>query len=305
MSVENVYQLLEESGNQDADRTESDLTYRVMTDDPATPAADVLSASVDGMSIPDVGDEVGDSRVVSKDYRRDADNPNLFTVTCKLSDADPDAEQPTGDEKVNASIKVSTVVYEEPVYLDRDDKPIVNTAGQPFSNQPTKCYYDERITVSFRTGTVDQTNIDKCRGNVNSDVINLNVRGYRRTFAVGTLRLVDTPISSVVVRGQYCWDVEYVMDYRADGWTRKILSTGAMQKGNAGQPRLIKIDLGDTAISDVPLDMNGKAILDGLIAVAKPLDGTGDNAPSPGDRVYIKFKIDKEAAYGPLLSGVG
>ena len=166
-------------------------------------------------------------------------------------------------------------------------------------NQPTKTYYDERLTVSFRTGKVDQQNIEQCRGNVNSDSITLTVKGYPRTFAAKTLKLEDTPISSVIVDKDYNWDVEYVMDYRKDTWARKILNMGRVQIPAANKD-IAPIYVGQQlATEDVPLDKNGKAIVDGKVVAAKKVSDA-----AAGERCYLEFSIENEVSFGGLLRGV-
>lgn len=299
MAIVGVYQIPDESGDRDDKRTERTLTFNVFVD--AIEAdEDVLEASDGITTIPPVNAVIKGYRVQKKDFKRSQDEPLLSVVTCHLSDALAELSKPSGKEKTNIDIDIADEPYEEPVYLDRNNKPIANTAGQPFSNQPTKTYYDERITVSFTTGEVDQANIETCRGNTNSGTVSMTVKGYKRSFAANTLKLVSTPVKVRVVEGSdYNWDVKYVLVYRKDTWTRKILSMGRMQKDGG---KLVPIYLPKSATpctEDVPLDKDGKAIIDGAVAVAKKVSEAG-----AGERCYVEAEIEKQVSFSGLLSGI-
>jgi hypothetical protein len=239
-------------------------------------------------------------RVKTKDVERDADNPHVFTARVTISDAEDDQQSGggSGGEKLNVDLQIDDEVSEEPVYTDRNDKPIVNTAGQPFSNQPTKRIFDERVTINFQTGLVDQHNIELCKGRVNKSAVTVSVRGYTRTFAKGTLLMVGSPLRSRISDGTGIFDVSYTFLWRADGWTRKIVHMGRMEKGGAGLQE-IRDKGGQPVSEDTPLDKDGKGIVDGLVTQAILI-----TTAAAGQRCFSQFDIEFEAEFAGLLSGI-
>lgn len=296
MAILSVYRTFDESGTADGLKTEEQISFLVEVDDSPISGSEILGADDGITSIPSVNELVGSSRVTSQSYARDTDNPNHYKVTCKLSDAAP--EQSQGSDKVNVDIKVKTVKTEEVVYLDRNKKPIVNAAGQPFSNQPTKTYFDEQITVSFNTGKVDQTNIDKCKGTTNTNAVKMTVRGYPRTFEAGSLKFDDYSVSSQVTEGgEYTWNVEYIFMHRKDLWKRKVLNMGRLQRVSGALVHCVVG--GHEATEDVPLDKDGKQIVDNAIAPAKLI-----TEAAAGERCYIEFEIADAASFSGLTRGI-
>jgi hypothetical protein len=304
-TVLNVEKLFEgERLSQDQKHVEHVLAWGVEVDDAATATTvSVLEANDGTTSIPPVNaiELAGGFRIKSKSVERDADNPNLFTVTAVLSNAADDQQQSgNGGEKLSIDVRVTTDVYEEPTYIDGAGVPICNAAGQPFSNTPTRTYYDDRIAITFRTAVVDQVSIDSCKGKTNSTPHTLTIRGYRRQFAVGTLKLVDAPVGTRVAQGEFLFDVAYTILHRRDGWKRKILNMGRMERsGTAGG--LVNIRLKDRSdcTEDVPLDKDGKAIIDGIVGAAVNI-----TAAAAGQRCYIEFDIEGRTSFANLLSGI-
>jgi hypothetical protein len=302
VSVVAVFQNFDESASLDQlYKSDRQLSFLVVVDDVQDGGTIILDAE-DGITrIPLVNELVGGYRVASKEYKRDSDNPLHFRVTAKLSNSANDKAKPSGKEKLNVQIKVSTEPFEEAVYLDRNKRPICNSAGQPFSNQPTKTFYDEKISVTFDTGEVDQASIEATKGKINSNTVSLTIRGLRRSFAPGTLRFIDSPYSSKTSQTpqgeEYIWSVEYTLAYRADKWTRKILNMGRMQKVNN---ELTHIYIGNQlATEDVPLDKDGRALVDAIVEVAVPIV-----TAARGQRCYTEFDIEDQASFAALLNGV-
>src|SRR5688572_11308959 len=121
-------------GRQDGDGSEDRFDYLVVFDEAATATgADALEADDGTTRIPADNELIGTQRVSDKTYRRDSDNPNFFIVSVTLSSGEP--EESDGDKR-GVQVSVSDSVVDEVVYYDKDNKPIVNTAGQPFTNQP-------------------------------------------------------------------------------------------------------------------------------------------------------------------------
>jgi hypothetical protein len=313
MAVIDVVRIFEgEQLSQDRKHTEYTRVYRVETDDPTDNAFVVGDASANGETVPPTnGIELATGlRVTDKKVVRDGENPTFHTITVTLSNAADDKQTSgNGKQKLNVDIKVNGITYEEPVYLDKDKNPVANTVGEPFANQPTRTYYDHRITVSFDTQVVDQDNIDLCLGYPNAAPVTVNVRGYRRSFATGTLKLADYSVTNRISEGVYFWHVEYVFDYRKDGWKKKILNTGFKAK-HTGQPgRLFKICFGtSTTPVETPISKNGWAIIDSSVGVCKaesdPSIVGGTSETNPGDRCYREFELVANASYAGLLVGI-
>jgi hypothetical protein len=309
MAVVGVDKIFEgERLSEDQKQVEHVLAYSVEVDDQNDGTIDVRNADDGTTSIPPVNSIEIDSglRVKSKSVERDAENPHFFTVTITLNNAADDQQKSgNGTEKLSVDVRVTTELYEEVVYIDHNKKAVTNAAGQPFSNQPTKTYYDERVTITFKTAVVDQASIDACKGYTNSNAVTVNIRGYHRTFAVGTLKMVDSSVGTRVSETASLFDMAYVLMFRKDGWKRKIMNMGRMQPGSGGSGGLVAIvgKDGKDVTEDVPLDKNGKGILDGLFGVA--LKEKSDPTLAAGERCYIEFDLTNGPAdYGTLLHGV-
>lgn len=298
MAVTYVSQQPNTSGSQNADGSDDNLTFLVVFDDASTATgAEAMSADA-GDRVPQVGEIADGKRVTELSYSRDADNPHVFTVTATLSSSQP--EQNEGD-KAEVSIDIASEKFEEVVYLDFNRKPIMNPAGQVFTNQPTKTYSDERISVSFKTATVPQAAIDRCIQQVNSGTVTMTVKGYPRRFATGTLKFDDYRVSAVVVADAFWWQVSYTLLYRRDGWKKRIIAMGMNERKEAGaELTAIRDKNGIEVSSDVPLDKDGKAIKDVNIAtVAKLITDA-----AAGELCYQEFQMEDRVSFTSLLSGI-
>jgi hypothetical protein len=314
MSVLSVTQIFGgEKFNRDVKRREKVWVYRVITDSADMEPEEVETASDGATSIPAVDTAIGRYRVKSADADRDEENPFVFRVSVTLSDAqdEPQGGGNSAGNKFNQDITITTEPYEEPVYFDIDGQAITNSAGQPFSNQPTRTYYDERIVISFDTQAVDTANIDKCKGNLNSNTINVDIKGYKRKIAKGTLKMVDSRQSARPSDADFIWHCEYSFLCRKDGWKRKILSVGRMQligavEGEPGHTRVnCTTEHGDHVTEDVPLDLYGKQVPpEHLFEAAKV--GNDDTSPDPavyGHPCYFEYAIEPSANFAGLLTG--
>lgn len=215
----------------------------------------------------------------------------LATVTLGIRDGGDDQTGSDATEVWEVTVSKTALPYEQSVYKDRDDKRIANSAGVAYDPPLVETFYDEKLSIAFKTRTLRTDQADACRGKVNKAAVVMNVNGYRRTFAKETLLLVSDTESAVVrPDGTPFWEVSLEIIYRADGHTRRLVDQGLERIPSGGS-----ISTGLVPI----LDKNNQPVTS-----PRFLDGAG--APlADGEQVVLRDHNTKQVAdYMPLLRSI-
>jgi hypothetical protein len=252
-------------------------TYEVLSDSMADTCYEAMYAFLGTEeSIPETGDPhpSGYLRVKSKSAVRTKESPFCFLVTVNWgSTSESPVQFPTG-AKWNVEISVDGVEYSQPAYKDVNGAALVNSAGDPFDPPLEQTYYDEEITVSFNTRTVDASAIESARGKTNSASFSFTVAGLSRTFATKTLKLVKASYSTVYENNDSYWKVSYVFRHRVDTWTRTVLDQGYNAWDSvASKLVIIKDKNGDPVNTPAMLDSDG-AVTDTAHFLDFQMEGT-------------------------------
>lgn len=257
--------------------------YLVRTTQIETDVDAIESASYGGTSIPDEGDTHpinSDLICTAKSVERIDKTGLLWRVEVSwTSDTQAEAE-----EVWNVEMSVTGTEFQQQAYQDKDGNPIVNSAGQPFEPGLTESFYDEEITVSFNSYSVNASGIEAARGKVNDQQITLTVNGVARTYEARHLKCVQAGYQTVYSGGNSYWRITYVFRSRVDGYTETVLDQGFAELV-AGELVTIKDANGEP--------LNAQSMLDGAGAVST--DGPH----------WLSFAIDEEASLATLLTDFG
>lgn len=252
------------------------------------------SASDGVTSVPDYGDSLGDGSgwvVTDKQVRRlqEDKSPLFFEITVIYSSPEF-ATIPPPDEstKVNISVAISGVEYEQPVYWDNDDNPIENVCHETYDPPLQVTNYDEQIVVRYTAISIDSEDLAALRGKVSSDSITMTVNGVSRIFAAGTLKMGNAQSEiTLATDGEAYWTVMIPLMYREDGWIRSLPNMGYIFfNDDSGNFERIKDEYGDP------------------VSVPSYLDAAGE-VLAPGDPVVKNdFDVEDTAAFSTFLSGI-
>lgn len=296
MPLEYVHRLWKESLKADATEVAGPRAYRVKYTLPTdATCADVLTASAGGTSIPRVNQVDGSLKCKTVTVERDEDNPNFFDVDTDWSTkGDTESASTDGNApKWNLDIEIGSLPVTEPrskgTRIEGGTRtpnvPVCNSAGQPYDPAREDTYYDEEIRITFDTAFVDQRNIELCRKNYNKAAVTCSIKGYRRTFAAGTLKLIGTTLAtSVGTDASPYWRLGYVFHWRKDGHTMKILDQGTEQL------------VGGVLVP----------IIVGQRETAKEhyLDGSGGVLPLGGTHVFREYDFSEPVSFAGLFAGL-
>src|SRR5665213_1673823 len=83
--------------------------------------------------------------------------------------------QPKPGSKWDVTVNIDGAGVTESLNHDGAGKAIVNSAGQPFSQQPTRTYFDNIYRIGFKSTTLDVASIDALQGSLNSAAFSLNI----------------------------------------------------------------------------------------------------------------------------------
>lgn len=198
-----------------------------------------------------------------------------WTVAVQYEPFDPDRINPDDPTAVPVLIQFGAQRIEEDVDIDRNNRPVVNSAGEPFLKAATR----PRSLESFHARRYEASYNPDVAG-LYRDSINdaaWTVRG--RTYPAKTMRC-----EAIQADEQYHNDfgifyvVDYEFAYNPDGWQPKILDQGLRMKSGA---------------NIIPIYRDG-------IPVTVPvlLNGSGAPLPEPlpvgTPPVYLSFKFFDE-----------
>ena len=166
---------------------------------------------------------------------------------------------------------------------------------------PPKTRFDERVTVSYTTDSLDADSLAGARGKINTNEVTMTVKGISRTFPEKSLKLINAPwkTSYSASDGSYtAYSVSIEMVYRADTWVTKIIDAGLRKKNP------------DDATRPSPCTYAGGQ---GNVTSPVPLDGSGGQLDlHSGDTKIVFFPdpdmdphyIDDDTDFGVFLDGI-
>lgn len=278
--------------------------WLVEFDSPVTDPALCFGASFAGYTLPDTGYLYGGSSA----YQGLVCNQVLPTLdptsAGKLYRVQVDYSslpQPANTGKWNITISIDGMPVTEPIAYDSTGKAIVNSAGQQFSNQPTRTKYDNVYRVAFQSNKIDIATIDELEGTLNAAEFTLQVKslGFKKTFEAQSTQLVRCPSTTTLTgdpKTPAFWNVEYELHYRRpivspidgstqSGWTLFILDQGYAKSSGGATP-------------DAILDGNHNPLNS-----PQYLDGSG-NVSSTAH--WLQFApAETTADFTPLFDGIG
>jgi len=205
--------------------------------------------------------------------------PCIWEVTCNWT-------YPTSPFGVPI-YRISGVQWQQPASYDKDNKAIVNSAGQPFDNPPSKTYYDEEVNVSFLlnpSGGLDISTLRNYRGKVNSTTCTLS--GNNTAYAARQLKVDSVDLDTVIVGGYAFWQVCIRFLSRVDTFQDVLLDHGFATKDGSGNLTIIK-------------DKNGEPLQQPTL-----LDGAGGKLANGATAHYITFKLESEIDFAPLITAL-
>lgn len=209
--------------------------------------------------VPRLGDphpEDPASLCVDVDAKNKNGEPEVWTISCKYTNDLPDD---TIDDDDPTSIRAkSSWAFEEFsrfVGQDRDDNPILNSAGDRYEDPIEIVDSFPTLTITKNRNSFDATNAFNYNNSVNSDTF--------RGAEPGTLRVRITASEEWKGDSAY-WATTYVFRYNPNGWQPKILEAGLYQKVLSSHvPCFVKGETphdSEPVSHPVPLDANGAQI---------------------------------------------
>jgi hypothetical protein len=259
-------------------------TWIVATDETSrSDPVDALGASVSGgKTLPALGDFIGDFQVVRVLPKRNG--PYSFTVQVESKWK---YTPPPPASKFSVSIDFSGQKFTQDAAQDMNEKPVVNSTGDSFNPTVPETFYDERIEVSYQTTADQSATFKTVRGKVNTSAISFAIQGVSRSFAVREMLCEDVKQSDSLPLGDGTpvFKVTASFTGRADTYITNVLDQG-----------FYSLDSGDRA----PIKDNAGS----PVVTPAMLDGSG-NVLAPGaDPVFITFKIEKEADFTSIFTGL-
>jgi hypothetical protein len=241
--------------------------------------------------------------------QRVADNPKLFAVQVEY--VRTIALQP-GD-KWAIQISFTGEKYTQDAFVDSTGAPVTNSAGQSFSPSLKKDYFDEQISVSYKT--VSPIDLADYYGTVNSDTVAFTISGISKSYSERQLRFDNGTYSTSVTLGDGVTDVTASTPV----WDVKLTFTGRSGTDEFGNPNTFEDHVLDEGL--MQLDASGAVVgatpdctADNLINIkdkfgndvstAVRLDGSGQPLPPCGAPHFITYKIEDEHTLSELFDGL-
>jgi len=210
--------------------------------------------------------------------------PSIWLVTCKYTNDLPN-DTIDDDDPMSVRPKASWGFEDHSRFVDkdRDDDPILNTAGDRYDDPIELVDSFPVLTIVRNRLTFSATQAYNYNNSVNSDTF--------RGAAPGTLRVRMTASEEWKGDAAY-WAVTYVFRYNPNGWQPKVLEAGLYQKVSGSRiPCYVKGENpydSEPVSVPVPLDANGAQI--------DPTTLT-DNPPPT---VYTTWNVLPELPYNSL-----
>jgi hypothetical protein len=172
-------------------------------------------------------------------------------------DGDGETENPL---KKDPLIRWSSSISVEPIDVDIDGNPIINSSHEGFDPPVTREFYDEVLTITRNEAWYDRVNLMPYKGAVSSDSF--------YGFDAGWAKVTDITAEYVTL-GEFTYAVvTYEIQIRYDGWKKRILDrgfrvySGADGDGNPAYEQVRGTD-GTPLTEPVLLDGSGGKLADG------------------------------------------
>ena len=244
--------------------------FDVLFDEYDNPESRVLIAR-DHPSIPAIYDSHpydGWLYVVNKTVRPKG-GPLLFEVIVNYSSIeDPLAAEP--------EIEYYFATSNEPVDVDRDNNPLVNSSAESYDPPITKDFHDLVIRIKRNEPAFDYAFAHTMKGSVNADLF--------FGFDPGTVKCTVFDGQQTRASSLTYWQVVYEFQVRADGWKRKIIDEGFRKKTG--------VDADNKPTYELFVDDKGKSLSQPVL-----LDGSGDKLADGEGVVKLEFDLDKEEIF--------
>jgi|SRR5579884_2881997 len=203
-------------------------------------------------------------------------------------------------DKWDINVSIDGAPVAETLFHDGNGTAIANSAGQNFSQQPTRTYFDGVYRVSFKSKTLNVAAIDALQGSLNLNAFTLSIPslGFTKLFEAQSVELARCPTSTVLsgdpTRPVY-WQAEYEFYYRkpikspidgslVSGWTIFMLDQGYCELTGGN---LVPITDSTTGL---PLNS------------PQYLDGSGHKTTSPH---WLQFSPAQPTGdFSPLFTGI-
>jgi len=187
-------------------------------------------------------------------------------------------------------ISVNGRRYTENAYVDIEQKPIVNSAKQPFTPALQREYHDMEIVATFNRWGIDVGMMETLRGKVNDG--NVVIPGIPFTFTARQLKIDEISYSNVYTAWQGYWAVSIRFCARADKYITKVIDQGYYTN---------KADYQGEYTKQIILDKYGEPI-----QTPQLLDGNGDILPPENidTPIILEFKIEQEASFEGLINSM-
>lgn len=265
------------SGRQKNKRTAQEV-YAVIFNSNAT-AIDAETAS----GIPSIGSTwSGDPlrRCVSISAK-ESNTRRIWEVTCSYESLDADEATALENPLLRpVTVSMDGETIEEPFVIDHDEKPVLNSAGQPFENGGTitKTYRIIKATKNFATGTIQWGSIE-----------------YQNTVNTNSFSIKNGAIT-IAPRMGYLQSLTGEVGISENGVTYDRVSISVKVQGKSYYPYSL-LDMGleelDSGELKKILDKDGKEIKHPW-----PLNGSGAAKANPTDTpATLDFRLP-EAAWG-------
>jgi|GEM_PF-4085979 len=233
-------------------------------------------------------------RVRQTDCERVAKHRDLYKITVTYG-TQPENSSKTESGKWYVQVQSTGVERQIPQHEDRNGKPIVNSASDPFEPPLNRIFYDAAISVNFNIvpDLLDIQTLESLRGMVNSTQVTLTIYGKKMIYPPNTLLMAKADWSTQVGYGISFFSVSIVLHYRrlnsdgSGGWTYQLVDQGYNQKG--------------------PNDTKSKRITDGNSlekTTITYLDGHGMPLADGAKAVHMDFDIQYQADLNVILADV-
>lgn len=172
------------------------------------------------------------------------------------------------------TLRGGSSAFKVPLYVDQNNKPVVNSAGDPFSPPITTDNYTDQIELVKNVPDVNLSLWDQYRGAVNSDTFLGVAPGKLKAEAV-------TYASRSAPQGINYYQATFRFLGKAAGWQRKIVDQG------------YRVSTGGKV--HAPVDANGNPPSGPIL-----LDGSGNALAPGGTPVLLDFQDYPTLAFGSL-----
>ncbi len=159
-----------------------------------------------------------------------------------------------------ATIHRGSIRESVPYFIDAEDTPVVNPAGEPFDTMPERGKSHTVFTLVKNYQTPQWNAIEPLLDTVNQAACTINWRDGSRTYPLETLRLVEadeqpaTEVVNGVTRNYYITSLTF--EYNAKTFKDEILALG-YQEIVAGARKPITDADGNQVVKAWPLNLDG------------------------------------------------